>query len=77
MTPVIPKRSNAKELNPEFDSYLYKLRHLVEDMFARLKRFRSIATHYEELARNFKSKLYLACIVVPCKMNLGHALGAA
>ena len=61
MIPVIPKRKNAKQSNPEFDSYLYKLRHLVENMFARLNHFRSIATHYEKLARNFKSMLYLAC----------------
>ena len=27
MTPVIPKRANAKQPNPEFDRYLYKLRH--------------------------------------------------
>ncbi|WP_228706569.1 IS5 family transposase [Psychrobacter sp. Sarcosine-02u-2] len=69
MIPVIPKRKNAKQPNPEFDSYLYKLRHLVENMFARLKHFRSIATRYEKLARNFKSMLYLACTIVHCKMN--------
>ncbi|WP_201580485.1 transposase, partial [Psychrobacter sp. Pi2-52] len=51
------------------DSYLYKLRHLVENMFARLKHFRSIAIRYEKLARNFKSMLYLACTIVHCKMN--------
>ena len=69
MIPIILKRSNAKAPNPEFDSYLYKLRHLVESMFARLKHFRSIATRYEKLARNFKSMLYLACTIVHCKMN--------
>ncbi|MGO1744462.1 MAG: IS5 family transposase [Psychrobacter sp.] len=69
MVPVIPKRKNAKQPNPEFDSYLYKLRHLVENMFARLKHFRSIATRYEKLARNFKSMLYLACTIIHCKMN--------
>ena len=74
MTPIIPKRSNAKQPNPKFDSYLYKLRHLVENMFARLKHFRSIATRYEKLARNFKSMLYLACTIVHCKMNCRHAL---
>ena len=69
MIPTIPKRSNAKALNSEFDSYLYKLRHLVESMFARLKHFRSIATRYEKLARNFKSMLYLACTIVHCQLN--------
>jgi len=42
--PVIPKIKNAKQPNLDFDSYLYKLHHLVENIFARLKHFRSIAT---------------------------------
>ena len=75
MIPVIPTRANTKQSNPEFDSYLYKLRHLVEKMFARLKHFRSIATCYEKLARNFKSMLYLACTIIHCQVNWGHALG--
>lgn len=67
--PVIPKRKNTKQPNPEFDHYLYKLRHLVENTFARLKHFHSIAIHYEKLARNFKSMLYLACTIIHCNMN--------
>ena len=69
MIPIVPKRANAKKPNPDFDRYLYKLRHLVENMFARLKHFRSIATRYEKLARNFKSMLYLASTIIHCKMN--------
>lgn len=49
MIPIIPKRANAKKTNPDFDRYLYKLRDLVENMYARLKHFRSIATRYEKL----------------------------
>ena len=74
MKAIIPKRKNAKQPNPDFDSYLYKLRHLVENAFARLKQFRSIATRYEKLARNFKSMLYLACSIIHAKLNWGHAL---
>ena len=69
MKPIIPKRKNAKQPNPDFDSYLYKLRHLVENMFARLKQFRSIATRYEKLARNFESMIYLACTIIHAKVN--------
>ena len=69
MKPIIPKRKNAKQPNPDFDSYLYKLRHLVENMFARLKQFRSIATRYEKLARNFESMIYLACIIIHANVN--------
>ena len=69
MIPIIAKRANAKKTNPDFDRYLYKLRDLVENMFARLKHFRSIATRYEKLAPNFKSMLYLASTIIHCKMN--------
>ena len=69
MNPVIPRKSNSKRPNPEFDSYLYKLRHLVENLFARLKHFRSIATRFEKLARNFKAMLYLACSFIYLKLN--------
>lgn len=64
---IIPRRSNSKKDNKDFDPYLYKLRHLVENMFARLKHFRSIATRFDKLARNFKSMTYLACIIIWCK----------
>lgn len=69
MNPVIPRKSNSKKPNPEFDSYLYKLRHLVENLFARLKHFRSIAMRFEKLARNFKSMLFLACSLIWVKLN--------
>jgi transposase len=64
MTPVIPRKSNSTKPNPEFDSHLYKMRHLVENLFAQLKHFRSIATRYEKLARNFQSMLFLACTLI-------------
>jgi transposase len=69
MNPVIPRKSNSKKPNPEFDVHLYKLRHLVENLFARLKHFRSIATRFEKLARNFKAMLFLACTFVWVKLN--------
>ena len=69
MVPIIPRRSNGNKLNPEFDSYLYKLRHLVENLFARLKHFRSIATRFEKLHPNFKAMLYIACSFIYLKLN--------
>ncbi|MCK9503776.1 MAG: IS5 family transposase [Porticoccaceae bacterium] len=69
MNPVIPRKSNSKKPNPEFDSHLYKLRHLVENLFARLKHFRSIATRFEKFARNFKAMAYLACTVIWLKLK--------
>ena len=67
MIPIIPRKSNSKKLNIEFDHYLYELRHLVENAFARLKHFRGIATRFEKLARNYKSMLFLACSFIWCK----------
>lgn len=69
MNPVIPRKSNSKKPNPEFDSHLYKMRHLVENLFARLKHYRSIATRFEKLARNFRSLLYLACSMIWVKVR--------
>ena len=40
VVPVIPRRACSKKTNPEFDSYIYKLRHLIENLFAKLKHFR-------------------------------------
>ena len=59
--PIIPRKCNSKTGNHEIDWSLYKYRHLVENLFARLKHFRSIATRYDKLKRNFSSMLALAC----------------
>ena len=45
MTPVIPPKKNRKVLR-DYDKYLYKLRHLVENAFLHLKKWRGIATRY-------------------------------
>ena len=69
MIPVIPRRSNSLRPNPEFDSHLYRLRHLVENLFAKLKHFRSVATRFEKLARNFKSTVFLACSLTYLRLD--------
>jgi transposase len=58
---VIPRKKNSKIGNDEMDWGLYKYRHLVENVFARLKHFRAIATRYDKLKRNFEGSLALAC----------------
>ena len=62
------RRSNSRKENPEFDAYLYKLRHLVENFFAKIKHYRSVATRFEKLARNFKSIVYIACLLIWVKL---------
>lgn len=59
-TPIIPRRKDSQKPNPEFDSHLYKQRHLVENLFARIKHFRAIATRFDKLSRNFKACVLLA-----------------
>jgi transposase len=58
----IPKKSNTRSSNDHVDWYLYKIRHLVENAFCRLKQFRGIATRFDKLKRNFQSAVALACI---------------
>lgn len=60
MEVVIPPKSNRKHQRP-YDSYLYKLRHLVENAFLRLKQWRGIATRYAK-----RSSSYLAAVQFRC-----------
>jgi len=58
---VIPRKENSKIGNADMDWCLYKYRHLVENLFARIKQFRAIATRFDKLKRNYASTLALAC----------------
>ena len=58
--------SRAKK--PAFDEHLYRERHRIENLFARLKAFRRIATRYEKLRASFAAVLTLACILVWLKL---------
>lgn len=60
----IPWKSNTQLNNDHVDWYLYKIRHLVENTFARLKQLRGIATRYDKLKRNYESAVALACIFI-------------
>lgn len=70
-SPIIPRKKNSKIGNVDIDWYLYKYRHLVENVFARLKYFRAIATRYDKLERNYASMLAMACsyIWLPMKQR--------
>ncbi len=62
--PVIPRKSNSTIGNDDMDWKLYKYRHLVENIFAKLKNYRAIATRYDKLKRNYASMLALACAFI-------------
>ena len=59
--PIIPRKRNSKTGNDDIDWNLYGHRHLVENMFARLKHYRALATRYDKLKRNFQS---MACALL-------------
>ncbi|MFP0675826.1 IS5/IS1182 family transposase, partial [Acinetobacter baumannii] len=45
--------------NDHMDWYLYKIRHLVENMFCRLKQFRGIATRYDMNRTGFVGDFFI------------------
>ncbi|MEX0422338.1 transposase [Providencia rettgeri] len=46
------------------DWELYKVRHFVENAFARIKHFRAISSRYDKLARNYSSMVALSLIMI-------------
>ena len=63
MTPVIPPRKNRK-VQRKYDKDLYKIRHLVENAFLHLKRWRGIATRYAKNAASFMAAIHIRCIAL-------------
>ena len=60
---VIPPRRNR--IAPgQWDKDRYQARHLIENLFARLKQFRRLATRYDKLARNFAAFVSIASLMV-------------
>jgi transposase len=45
----------------------YEARHLVENFFCWIKRFRAIATRYDKTARNFLAAVHLVAVL--CWLN--------
>lgn len=62
--PVIPRKSNSKIGNSDMDWCLYKYRHLVENLFARIKHFRGLATRFDKLKRNYVSVVAMVCALL-------------
>lgn len=60
---VIPPKANRRRPRT-FDRDLYKVRHLIENFFAKLKQYRAMATRYDKTARNFLAAVQLASAVL-------------
>ena len=56
--------NSSRAIKPAFDEHLYRERHRIENLFAKLKAFRRIATRYEKLRATFAAMLSLACLLV-------------
>ena len=63
MTSVIPSKRNRKTPR-DIDPHLYKERHLVENFFCKIKRYRRVATRYDKTAANFLGFVLFAAIRV-------------
>jgi transposase len=63
ITPCIPSHRGRKEAIPH-DADLYRQRHKIENMFARLKDWRRISTRYDRCPILFLSACALAATVI-------------
>ena len=68
MKPVIPPRKNRTRQRP-YDENLYKIRHLVENTFLHLKRWRGIATRYAKNSASFLAAIQIRCIALWLKVS--------
>ena len=63
MAAVIPPNKN-RVIQRSYDEKLYKLRHLVENAFLHLKRWRGIATRYAKNSKSFLAAVHIRCLVL-------------
>ena len=61
--PCIPS-SRSRKVPYSYDKQLYKKRHRVENLFAKLKDWRRIATRYDRCAHTFFSAICIAAAVI-------------
>jgi len=63
ISPCIPGRKNRK-VQPAYDPKLYRQRHRIENMFAKLKDWRRVATRYDRCAHTFMSAIVIAATML-------------
>jgi transposase len=60
---TIPHKTNEQRTGP-FQRALYRLRHRVENLFARCKQFRSLATRYDKRAASYRALWLIAFTIL-------------
>lgn len=63
MQVVIPPKPNRKEQRA-YDKELYKIRHLIENAFLHLKRWRGIVTRYAKNTASFLAAVPIRCLAL-------------
>ncbi|WP_346011975.1 transposase [Komagataeibacter sp. FXV3] len=61
ITACVPQKKNRKS-KPPYNWHLYKKRHLIENMFAKLKDWRHVATRYDRCVHTFISAIPLRTV---------------
>ena len=68
MQAQIPPRKNRKALR-DYDEYLYRQRHLVENAFLHIKQWRGIATRYAKNLASFLAAVQIRCLALWLKIS--------
>jgi len=68
---ILPKKNRS--VQREYDEEIYKSRHIVENIFSVLKRWRGIATRYAKHTKSFLAAVQIACALAWLKSNVDTA----
>lgn len=63
MKVIIPPKRSRKDQR-SYDKNLYKIRHLIENAFLHIKRWRGIATRYARNTASFLAAIHIRCIAL-------------
>jgi len=69
---VIPPKK-SRSVQRDYDKELYKSRHIVENIFAVLKRWRGIATRYATHTKSYLAAVQIACAIAWLKFTVHSA----
>jgi transposase len=62
-TAVIPPKAN-RTVQRDYDTEVYKWRHMVENYFTKIKKFRGIETRYDKTESSYTASWHLAAALI-------------